>query len=101
MPEITLDEKVAFLKHLFPKKAYTFGELAEFFHCSKSNIKYWVAIYEVPTMRVTGSPVIIQGNLFNMLLRADKKHRNEELLTGLDFVLDDLKKMSDGGKIKK
>lgn len=95
--EITHADKVDFLKRLFPKKSYTFDELAEFFHCSKSNIKYWVGIYEVPTIRVTGSPVVLQVNLVNMFLRADKKHRNEDLLTGLDFVLEDLRKIPGKG----
>ncbi|MFA5379573.1 MAG: hypothetical protein WC455_27695 [Dehalococcoidia bacterium] len=92
MPEITHDEKVEFLKHLFPKTRYSFDELADWFECSKSNIKYWVEIYGVPTLKVTGSPFILQDNLVNMFLTADRKNRDTERLVGLEFVLEDMRK---------
>jgi hypothetical protein len=89
---ITKDDKVKFLKHLLPKPLYSFDEIATLFSCSKSSIKYWVEIYEVPTIKVTGSPFVLQVNLVDMFLAADKKNRDENRLCGLDFALSVKKK---------
>lgn len=89
-----MDDKIKFLKHLLPKPLYSFDDVAELFGCSKKSIQYWVEIYEVPTIKITGSPFVLQVNLINMFLRADKRNRNEDKLCGLDFILDDVKKVT-------
>lgn len=87
--EITTDEKIAFLKHLFPEKMYTVAELAKMFKRTKRTIEYWMAIYEIPSLKVTGSPMILQESLIEWLLRTES---NEEKNCGLEFILADMKK---------
>lgn len=86
------DDKIKFLKLLLPKPLYSFSELAALFHCSKSTIEYWIEKHEVPTIKITGAPRILQGNLINMFLTADKKNKDEDKLCGLEFVIEDMKK---------
>lgn len=89
MPEVTHDQKVSFLKHLFPDKMYSFKQIAKTLDCSVHTVEYWVMIWEVPTLKIVGTPRIIQANLVNMFLRADKKNHNEDRLVGLEFVIED------------
>lgn len=91
MPEITHDEKVRFLKHLFPNPFYSYRELATIFNRNVRTISYWVLKYEVPTFKMTGSPFIIQANLINMLLKADKKTTDENNNIGLEYCIVDIK----------
>ena len=90
--EITREEKVAFLKHMFPERMYNFGELAKIFKRSSRTIEYWVMIYEVPTVKWVGSPVVTQDSLISWLIKADSKNCKEEKNQGIQFVLEELKK---------
>jgi hypothetical protein len=98
MPEITLDEKVAFLKHLFPKRIYNMLDIAKVFgHRDKrgrtatDQVSYWFLVYSVPTFKITGTPYVTQENLINMILKADKKKGNPDRLCGLEFIIEDMK----------
>jgi hypothetical protein len=92
-PTITRDEKIAFLKHMFPERRYNYEMLAREFKKSKQTIEYWVATYEIPTVKFVGSPLIEQASLIEWLLRMDCKNCNEEKLQGLEFVIAELKKV--------
>jgi hypothetical protein len=98
MPEITLDEKIAFLKHLFPKPIYNMLDIAKVFgHRDKrgrtatDQVSYWFLVYSVPTFKITGTPYVTQENLINMILKADKKKGNPDRLCGLEFIIEDMK----------
>ena len=87
--EITHDDKVRFIKHLFPKPMYSYRELAAMFNRNVRTISYWVFKYEVPTIKLTGSPMILQENLVNMLLKADAKKTDEVSSIGIEFCIKD------------
>jgi hypothetical protein len=96
--EITRDEKISFLKRLFPDKMYSLDGLARFFKVHNRTVRYWVEVYEVPTVKFTGSPMIMQESLIEFLLRVDDKNKCDERNVGLDCVIADIKKLAKSGK---
>ena len=96
--QITLDEKVAFLKQMFPDKMYSVDGLAKYFQVHKNTVRYWIEVYEIPTIKLTGSPMILQGSLIQFLLRVDTKNRCEEKNVGIEFVIAEIKKISKRNK---
>jgi hypothetical protein len=87
MSDITREDKIAFLKVHFPNKSYSILEIATFLHCSKKTTRYWMTRYEVPTVRITGTPFVLQGNLIDFLLQSDEDHSNEDDNIGLRFCI--------------
>lgn len=96
MPEVIVEKKIATVKKLFPNPVYTMLQIAEVFgHRNKKGklttkiVKYWFLVYSVPTFKVTGTPFVLQENLINMFLLADKKKSKDDNLCGLEHVIED------------
>jgi excisionase family DNA binding protein len=92
MSEITIDEKIDLLKKEFPNQSYSIQEIAKYLRCSKDTVMDRIKKYEVPMIRITGSPIIRQANLINFMIRAIDDHFDEANHIGLEFCIIDQKK---------
>lgn len=90
--EITLDEKISFLKHLFPEDIYTIPMIAAVLRVHPNTVRYWLEVYEVPMFRVTATPKIMQDSVVDMMLKIDAKTKCDDRLIGLDSVIASIKK---------
>jgi hypothetical protein len=82
------DPKIALIKSLVPERMYNFEQLAHLFRCHKNTIAYQVELYEVPTIKITGTPFILQESIVAWFLKADERNRNAGKNCGFDSVLD-------------
>ncbi len=92
--EITREEKIAFLKHLFPEPTYSVEWLAGFFKKHKNTIRYQIEIHEVPTIKPFGSPLVLQEELIQWMLEKDEKEKCDYRNIGIAAVLERRKKLS-------
>jgi transcriptional antiterminator len=81
-------EKIDFLKTVFPKKTYSIPDLMEEFQVSRDTVYYWLEKFETGKIQINATTFITQGSLILMVLKSENKKRVSNIAAALKDSVD-------------
>lgn len=83
-----IEEKIKYLKNLFPKKMYSIPELMMEFSVSRDTVYYWLEKFETGTIQITATPFIPRDSLIIMILKAENQKKFKGITAAVKDSLD-------------